>query len=410
MIENYMNKRVYIKLLRREKNLTLDKIASKIYISTSKLSEYENGKINLDPFTEEKICNILEISLDNISSGYTIDGLTMPEFYKKMVVSIILDNNKLYNLIKILEQNKLNLKKYLDYSYYYLIKSSYMCAYHITNYQYYYSITKSILKNFTETDKILFRLILCYELYGTGNFKKCLVDLNRISLFENDELFLLKEYLYILCLNGIGSIQNSIQIIDRNIMKVSKIYDFKIEILLLIEKSVAERMMGNFEESLKINYSSLIRCINENEVTYLFSIFYQIGYTLFLSNEYIKAITFLDYAILQKNLNQHKLAYAYFFVSLSYYHLNNFIECKNNLKIIERLLLKKCSLYFFSRWLEAMLNKAYSKKCESLLLEILSMKNSLPNLEEKLLAYELLKNHYIYTDNRDKIEKIKKFL
>ncbi len=411
MKNNGNNMRVYAKLLRREKNLTLSKVASQLYLSVSKLSEYENGKIDLHSELEEKLCNILGFSSHNIMVNFIIDGSTMSEFYKRLVISIIFGNNNEYELIDLLENKKSLLVNYLEYPYYYLIKGSFMYVYKVANYEYYLSIIKSLLKNFTELDNYLFNLINCFELYRDNKFNDCLKKLSKLDLIENmepdNELLLLKDYLYILCFNSIGYIEISAKMIESKISILNEKHNRKLTGLLLIEISVIEGLKENFKGALEISYSNLIQCINESNTQYLFAILNQLGYFHFCLKDYIKAITFFDYAILQKNPDSYKVGKSYFFIALSYYYLNKFSECKNNLKKAKCLSHGIRYLNILINWLESMLNKSYSKKCEHLLLDLFCSDNHSLNLEMRMLVLDLLKTHYYNTNNNLKINELK---
>lgn len=411
MENNGNNIRVYAKLLRREKHLTLSKVASQLYLSVSKLSEYENGKIDLHPELEEKLCNILGFSSRSIMVNFIIDGSTLSEFYKRFVISMIFGNNVEYELIDLLENKKSLLVNYLEYPYYYLIKGSFMYIYKVENYQYYLSIIKSLLKNFTELDNYLFNLINCLDLYRDNKFKDCLDKLNKLDLIENtgpdNELLLLKDYLYILCFNSIGYIDTSAKLIESKINILNEKHNKKLIELLLIETSVIEGLKGNFKGALQISYSNLIQCINESNTQYLFAILNQLGYFHFCLKDYIKAITFFDYAILQKSPDSFKMSKSYFFVSLSYYYLNKFSECKNNLKKAKCLSHEIRYLNILISWLESMLNKSYSKKCENLLLDLFCSDSHSLNLEMRMFVLDLLKIHYYNTNNNHKINELK---
>lgn len=76
----------FISLKRKEKNLTQQELADKLYITDRAISKWENGLCLPNVGTMPELCKILDITINDLFSGEVVD---MKESKKKIEKSLL---------------------------------------------------------------------------------------------------------------------------------------------------------------------------------------------------------------------------------------------------------------------------------------------------------------------------------
>lgn len=88
-MRNYMDQikiGKFISLKRKEKNLTQQELADKLYITDRAISKWENGLCLPNVGTMPELCKILDITINDLFSGEVVD---MKESKKKIEKSLL---------------------------------------------------------------------------------------------------------------------------------------------------------------------------------------------------------------------------------------------------------------------------------------------------------------------------------
>lgn len=398
--------RYYYKLIRLEKEITLKKLANKLYISVSKLSEFENGKYNLDLETRNNLENYLDINKDQLEEFFIIDGLKMNEYFIEINKDLIYFSDNLFEKIDKLNNYKDKLKKTLDYPYYFIIQACFTFAKsnNIKLCQYYYNKIKVIFNYFNTDEQKIFLTYYSIVFYKKKKYTTCMLFIKKIDerYQQSIQSDTIKNTFYMFCCNNLGKWEESKKILDYETQQAIEMKNCNRYASLLLTKSVIYGLKGEFSQALKVSLNNIFYIKQYNLFQHEYPILSNIGYYYFCLGDYIKAITFLDLA---QNINSpcsFQDEYAYFLMAFSYFLLQLYNQSREYIEKAKKTKIKEYAISKLVLWLEAMLNKSYSKKCETLLLASLSGKRTTINKEVEWMILELLINHYTHTKNIDK--------
>ena len=79
---------------RKQKNLTQEQFAEKLGINNRTISRWENGKNMPDVSLYKSICNILDISVEELINGEKSKNDNIKQYYEKALISTVDSNNK----------------------------------------------------------------------------------------------------------------------------------------------------------------------------------------------------------------------------------------------------------------------------------------------------------------------------
>lgn len=91
----------FIKLTRKEKDLTQEELASKLRLSNRTISKWENGVCLPDYGVMKDLCEILDISINEFFSGERFENDNSQEKFEEDIMKTIKENNRIKKIIKI---------------------------------------------------------------------------------------------------------------------------------------------------------------------------------------------------------------------------------------------------------------------------------------------------------------------
>lgn len=92
----------FIKLTRKENNLTQEELASKLRLSNRTISKWENGVCLPDYGVMKELCEILDISINEFFSGEKYGNENHQEKFEEDVMKTIKENNRFKKIIKLI--------------------------------------------------------------------------------------------------------------------------------------------------------------------------------------------------------------------------------------------------------------------------------------------------------------------
>ena len=385
---------LYFKLRRKEKNLTLSKLAKELYVSISKLSDFENGKLANN---EELLIQLLAyygVDRKEFFKDILIDGKTMKEiFYILLYRFFLLDGDSIRKLDDLIQLNN-QLRNNKDYVYIYYFKAIYDLIhkkYNTENVR----IINEYCTYFDEDEINYFSLLKLND--PVMSYQDKINELVKMNI-ENDLINRMRLLQLIYIYNNAGLYKDAFELIlkEKEYSDLNKLY--KRTAYLCLEEAKVLSLEEKYNESNFVHISNLSYC-ELNQIYDLKSIIFEnIGINYFFQNDYIKAITFLDYAEIEKN-NYIDYSIHNFIKAYSYFNIEN--------KKISKLIIKsekKDKDSNLLMWLESILNKNNSVKSKKILLDMLDSYDYNSIIENKIVKQILMS---VYEEKKFKNERMK---
>ena len=215
---------------------------------------------------------------------------------------------------------------------------------------------------------------------------------------ENDLINRIRLLQLIYIYNNAGLYKDAFELIlkEKEYSDLNKLY--KRTAYLCLEEAKVLSLEEKYNESNFVHISNLSYC-ELNQIYDLKSIIFEnIGINYFFQNDYIKAITFLDYAEIEKN-NYIDYSIHNFIKAYSYFNIEN--------KKISKLIIKsekKDKDSNLLMWLESILNKNNSVKSKKILLDMLDSYDYNLIIENKIVKQILMS---VYEEKKFKNERMK---
>lgn len=385
---------LYFKLRRKENNLTLSKLAKELYVSISKLSDFENGKLANN---EELLIQLLAyygVDRKEFFKDILIDGKTMKEiFYILLYRFFLLDGDSIRKLDDLIQLNN-QLRNNKDYVYIYYFKAIYDLIhkkYNTENVR----IINEYCTYFDEDEINYFSLLKLND--PVMSYQDKINELVKMNI-ENDLINRMRLLQLIYIYNNAGLYKDAFELIlkEKEYSDLNKLY--KRTAYLCLEEAKVLSLEEKYNESNFVHISNLSYC-ELNQIYDLKSIIFEnIGINYFFQNDYIKAITFLDYAEIEKN-NYIDYSIHNFIKAYSYFNIEN--------KKISKLIIKsekKDKDSNLLMWLESILNKNNSVKSKKILLDMLDSYDYNSIIENKIVKQILMS---VYEEKKFKNERMK---
>lgn len=385
---------LYFKLRRKENSLTLSKLAKELYVSISKLSDFENDKLANN---EELLIQLLDyygVDRKEFFKDILIDGKTMKEiFYILLYRFFLLDGDSIRKLDDLIQLNN-QLRNNKDYVYIYYFKAIYDLIhkkYNTENVR----IINEYCTYFDEDEINYFSLLKLND--PVMSYQDKINELVKMNI-ENDLINRMRLLQLIYIYNNAGLYKDAFELIlkEKEYSDLNKLY--KRTAYLCLEEAKVLSLEEKYNESNFVHISNLSYC-ELNQIYDLKSIIFEnIGINYFFQNDYIKAITFLDYAEIEKN-NYIDYSIHNFIKAYSYFNIEN--------KKISKLIIKsekKDKDSNLLMWLESILNKNNSVKSKKILLDMLDSYDYNSIIENKIVKQILMS---VYEEKKFKNERMK---
>lgn len=385
---------LYFKLRRKENSLTLSKLAKELYVSISKLSDFENGKLANN---EELLIQLLDyygVDSNEFFENILIGGKTMKEVFNLLIHEFFLLNGDSIQILNGVIQLNDHVRNNKDYVYIYYFKAIYDLIrkkYNTENVR----IINEYCNYFDEDELDYFSLLKLND--PIMSYQDKINELVKMNI-ENDLINRIRLLQLIYIYNNAGLYKNAFELIlkEKEYSDLNKLY--KRTAYLCLEEAKVLSLEEKYNESNFVHISNLSYC-ELNQIYDLKSIIFEnIGINYFFQNDYIKAITFLDYAEIEKN-NYIDYSIHNFIKAYSYFNIEN--------KKISKLIIKsekKDKDSNLLMWLESILNKNNSVKSKKILLDMLDSYDYNSIIENKIVKQILMS---VYEEKKFKNERMK---
>ena len=385
---------LYFKLRRKENRLTLSKLAKELYVSISKLSDFENGKLANN---EELLIQLLDyygVDSNEFFENILIGGKTMKEVFNLLIHEFFLLNGDSIQILNGVIQLNDHVRNNKDYVYIYYFKAIYDLIrkkYNTENVR----IINEYCNYFDEDELDYFSLLKLND--PIMSYQDKINELVKMNI-ENDLINRIRLLQLIYIYNNAGLYKNAFELIlkEKEYSDLNKLY--KRTAYLCLEEAKVLSLEEKYNESNFVHISNLSYC-ELNQIYDLKSIIFEnIGINYFFQNDYIKAITFLDYAEIEKN-NYIDYSIHNFIKAYSYFNIEN--------KKISKLIIKsekKDKDSNLLMWLESILNKNNSVKSKKILLDMLDSYDYNSIIENKIVKQILMS---VYEEKKFKNERMK---
>lgn len=371
---------LYFKLRRKENNLTLSKLSKILYVSISKLSDFENGKlIN----SEELLIQLLDyygINRNEFFEDILIDGKTMKEVFHSLLYRFfLLDGDSIRKLNDLIQLNN-QLRNNKDYVYIYYFKAIYDLIHKKYNTEN-VKIINEYYSYFDEDEINYFSLLKLND--PIIRYQDKINELEKMNI-ENDLINRMRLLQLIYMYNNAGLYKKASELILKEKEHIDSNKLYKRIAYLCLEEAKVLSLEEKYNESNFVYISNLSYC-ELNQIYDLKSIIFEnIGINYFFQNDYIKAITFLDYAEIDKNsfidYSIHNFIKAY-----SYFNIENKKTAKSLIQSV-----RKENNSNLLMWLESILNKNNSVKSKKILLDMLDSYDYNSIIENKIVKQILM--------------------
>lgn len=385
---------LYFKLRRKENSLTLSKLAKELYVSISKLSDFENGKLANN---EELLIQLLDyygVDSNEFFENILIGGKTMKEVFNLLIHEFFLLNGNSIQILNGVIQLNDHVRNNKDYVYIYYFKAIYDLIrkkYNTENVR----IINEYYNYFDEDELDYFSLLKLND--PIMSYQDKINELVKMNI-ENDLINRIRLLQLIYIYNNAGLYKDAFELIlkEKEYCDLNKLY--KRTAYLCLEEAKVLSLEEKYNESNFVHISNLSYC-ELNQIYDLKSIIFEnIGINYFFQNDYIKAITFLDYAEIEKN-NYIDYSIHNFIKAYSYFNIEN--------KKISKLIIKSKKKDKDSNllmWLESILNKNNSVKSKKILLDMLDSYDYNSIIENKIVKQILMS---VYEEKKFKNERMK---
>ena len=385
---------LYFKLRRKENSLTLSKLAKELYVSISKLSDFENGKLANN---EELLIQLLDyygVDSNEFFENILIGGKTMKEVFNLLIHEFFLLNGDSIQILNGVIQLNDHVRNNKDYVYIYYFKAIYDLIrkkYNTENVR----IINEYYNYFDEDELDYFSLLKLND--PIMSYQDKINELVKMNI-ENDLINRIRLLQLIYIYNNAGLYKDAFELIlkEKEYSDLNKLY--KRTAYLCLEEAKVLSVEEKYNESNFVHISNLSYC-ELNQIYDLKSIIFEnIGINYFFQNDYIKAITFLDYAEIEKN-NYIDYSFHNFIKAYSYFNIEN--------KKISKLIIKsekKDKDSNLLMWLESILNKNNSVKSKKILLDMLDSYDYNSIIENKIVKQILMS---VYEEKKFKNERMK---
>ena len=385
---------LYFKLRRKENSLTLSKLAKELYVSISKLSDFENGKLANN---EELLIQLLDyygVDSNEFFENILIGGKTMKEVFNLLIHEFFLLNGDSIQILNGVIQLNDHVRNNKDYVYIYYFKAIYDLIrkkYNTENVR----IINEYYNYFDEDELDYFSLLKLND--PIMSYQDKINELVKMNI-ENDLINRIRLLQLIYIYNNAGLYKDAFELIlkEKEYSDLNKLY--KRTAYLCLEEAKVLSLEEKYNESNFVHISNLSYC-ELNQIYDLKSIIFEnIGINYFFQNDYIKAITFLDYAEIEKN-NYIDYSFHNFIKAYSYFNIEN--------KKISKLIIKsekKDKDSNLLMWLESILNKNNSVKSKKILLDMLDSYDYNSIIENKIVKQILMS---VYEEKKFKNERMK---
>lgn len=88
----------YIRVKRKERNLTQEQLAEKLNVSNKSISRWENGKTFPDISLYQPICSVFDISISELLNGEDLTPESQEEETNKLIVRLMFTKKQLFML------------------------------------------------------------------------------------------------------------------------------------------------------------------------------------------------------------------------------------------------------------------------------------------------------------------------
>ena len=385
---------LYFKLRRKENSLTLSKLAKELYVSISKLSDFENGKLANN---EELLIQLLDyygVDSNEFFENILIGGKTMKEVFNLLIHEFFLLNGNSIQILNGVIQLNDHVRNNKDYVYIYYFKAIYDLIrkkYNTENVR----IINEYYNYFDEDELDYFSLLKLND--PIMSYQDKINELVKMNI-ENDLINRIRLLQLIYIYNNAGLYKDAFELIlkEKEYCDLNKLY--KRTAYLCLEEAKVLSLEEKYNESNFVHISNLSYCELNQIYDLKSSIFENIGINYFFQNDYIKAITFLDYAEIEKN-NYIDYSIHNFIKAYSYFNIEN--------KKISKLIIKsekKDKDSNLLMWLESILNKNNSVKSKKILLDMLDSYDYNSIIENKIVKQILMS---VYEEKKFKNERMK---
>ena len=385
---------LYFKLRRKENSLTLSKLAKELYVSISKLSDFENGKLANN---EELLIQLLDyygVDSNEFFENILIGGKTMKEVFNLLIHEFFLLNGDSIQILNGVIQLNDYVRNNKDYVYIYYFKAIYDLIrkkYNTENVR----IINEYYNYFDEDELDYFSLLKLND--PIMSYQDKINELVKMNI-ENDLINRIRLLQLIYIYNNAGLYKDAFELIlkEKEYCDLNKLY--KRTAYLCLEEAKVLSLEEKYNESNFVHISNLSYCELNQIYDLKSSIFENIGINYFFQNDYIKAITFLDYAEIEKN-NYIDYSIHNFIKAYSYFNIEN--------KKISKLIIKSKKKDKDSNllmWLESILNKNNSVKSKKILLDMLDSYDYNSIIENKIVKQILMS---VYEEKKFKNERMK---
>ena len=385
---------LYFKLRRKENSLTLSKLAKELYVSISKLSDFENGKLANN---EELLIQLLDyygVDSNEFFENILIGGKTMKEVFNLLIHEFFLLNGNSIQILNGVIQLNDHVRNNKDYVYIYYFKAIYDLIrkkYNTENVR----IINEYYNYFDEDELDYFSLLKLND--PIMSYQDKINELVKMNI-ENDLINRIRLLQLIYIYNNAGLYKDAFELIlkEKEYCDLNKLY--KRTAYLCLEEAKVLSLEEKYNESNFVHISNLSYCELNQIYDLKSSIFENIGINYFFQNDYIKAITFLDYAEIEKN-NYIDYSIHNFIKAYSYFNIEN--------KKISKLIIKSKKKDKDSNllmWLESILNKNNSVKSKKILLDMLDSYDYNSIIENKIVKQILMS---VYEEKKFKNERMK---
>ena len=414
VVVNLPNFGTYLKAIRLLKHYnSLNKIASNILISESYLSKLEHNKsisklLIIDILNYYKISTIVDDN-NTILISLNDNDLYVSENYNQLInnafdrrIERLIDNYFYITPIKKLKINYNDILFPLDLLNNYIFRTVDDNFEILTdkNTVLLQKTLSSIIDHYSNKLKTIYYLSNSQILFSQGDYIKSKEMLEQILTIKN-----LDKRLVIICkyylLQNANCLHDYLAAIKHaeELNTLLKSYPNKLrEIQIVGEISQTYAFIGNLEFADKIMLNGIETAKDINEKQYML-LSYNLATSLLEQKEYSKAkkhfLNVFDY--FYDNTTCFDIAWCY-------YNEGDKINALKYLSISrdQKIKIHKKYSTYFCDWLEAMINRNYSNKCEKILLRIYKNYERTMHPKTKELLYTLLRDHYIVKKDYEK--------
>lgn len=372
-------------ILRKQKNIRLSDLTNRLNISTSKLSDFEQGKRGLSEKEIIKLYNYIDLEYMVNDSIDDIVEQDMKEIYNH----ISFCDGKEGQIIEKLNSHINEIKCNFSYITYILCKFVYD-VYHPQEYHNHID-TITVLERNIDLLSPLSKQIL-YDTIGVY-YKNHDEYENALAYFElgkqhnvSDTVLAMIYYHESMILIIQGKLSIALEYIDKSLYLFLKKLNFKRIVMVSVSLGIIQTRLGNFKDAEDI-YINLINAIKTIQIPNQVVIYNNLIWNELLNKEYEKVISY------SKDALQLDVTYAniYVYLSIAYWRSNDLKHAKEALKKAQSHETNASKYeYTFIRTFKAILfNRPYEMQ-EQRLLEALDISIKCNDYQLELFTLELL--------------------